>query len=294
MSTETALVQWSAPLPALPQFTVLPMAIQARDEALAKAAVVGKVTNPVEQDKAVDAQKALKQLSNAFERQRKAFKEPFIEAGRVIDRAVEAEKKELDEEYGRISNLVSEHQLAEQRRIRDEEEAQRRELERIEREKQAELDRIAKEQSDKERIAKEKAEAAAALAAAAKGKAAKEAARRAQDEAEACRLQAEQDAQKAAQASNAVQERASELAYVESRPIQQSRSSGQRMASDWEINVVNPYELAKYHPDCVNITARLSEIKARLNQGLEVKGVTAKKIIKAGVIAGRERAAIDV
>ncbi len=64
---------------------------------------------------------------------------------------------------------------------------------------------------------------------------------------------------------------------------QAARAEGQVVKTDWEITVTNPYELAKFHPGCVNITPRLSEIKQMLNDGVTLKGVTARKITKAGV-----------
>ena len=51
--------------------------------------------------------------------------------------------------------------------------------------------------------------------------------------------------------------------------------------SDWEIEVVNPNELAEFSPDCVKITILIGKIKQALAEGREVRGVKAKKILVA-------------
>ena len=86
-----------------------------------------------------------------------------------------------------------------------------------------------------------------------------------------------------------VEEKAAEASYIESRPVASTRSSGQRVVEDWDIQVVNPYELARLHPDCVKIEPLLTPIKAALNAGRTINGITAKKIVISGVrSAGRK------
>jgi hypothetical protein len=72
------------------------------------------------------------------------------------------------------------------------------------------------------------------------------------------------------------------------------RAEGQVVRTDWEIIVTNPYDLAKFHPGCVNITPRLAEIKMLLAEGVTVKGITATKVTKAGVRLGSAPKAIEV
>lgn len=72
------------------------------------------------------------------------------------------------------------------------------------------------------------------------------------------------------------------------------RADGQSVRTDWEITITNPYDLAKFHPSCVNISPRLAEIKALLNEGVTVRGIKAEKVTKAGVRIGRTPAAIEV
>ncbi len=223
---------------------------------------------------------------------------------------------DLEKEYGRLTNALSEFQLAEQRRVQEEERLQREEIARIEREKQAELKRIADEQAAREaearrvqaeidRKAREAQEAAAALVREATNKKQRAEAEKAAAEAkkladaafverqkvEDVRIQQQKEMQVAAAK---VEETAAAATYVESRPVQATRQAGQVVKTDWEITVTNPWELAKFHPDCVKIEALLSPIKAALNEGRTVKGVKAEKKTVANVRVGSRPLAIDV
>lgn len=222
-------------------FTFTPDALLLKEAALDSGALVGHVTNAEQNAVAVHAQREIKRVMALFEKERKAAKEPLLEAGRALDRAVTAEMVDLEKEFGRISNAVSAFQLAEARRLAEEQRLQQAELARIEAEKQA------------------------ALAAAT-----------------------------TVEQKTAIEEVAAAKVYVESRPVVATRSEGQIVKTDWEITVTNPYELAKYHPDCVTITARLTEIKAALNAGQTIKGIKAEKVTKSSVRLAPERKAIEV
>ncbi len=302
--------------PQLPIFTFGDTAKELRDLALNGAALIGKVSNAAENQVAVKAQVELKRVMAMFEKSRKALKEPLLEAGRQLDRLVAAESVDLEKEYGRLTNALSEFQLAEQRRVQEEERLQREEIARIEREKQAELKRIADEQAAREagarrvqaeidRKAREAQEAAEKLASEAKNKKQREAAEKARVESEksaaASRLEREkfeaellkqQQAAKAAMART--EETAAAATYVESRPVQATRQAGQVVKTDWEITVTNPWELAKFHPDCVKIEPLLGPIKSALNEGRAVKGIKAEKKTVANVRVGSRPLAIDV
>lgn len=93
----------------------------------------------------------------------------------------------------------------------------------------------------------------------------------------------------------AIQEKFAKRAEAEApaAPITPARAPGQRVTEDWEITVVDIWLLAKAHPGCVKIEARLSEIKSLLDAGVKVAGVLAKRAIKAGV-APKTPKAIDV
>ena len=338
MNPETSVIV--ADKPSLPVFAIAPAALQLRDDALAGAALIGKVENAAQNESAVVALRALKQIRTSFEGARKKLKEPILEAGRQLDRAVNAELIEIEKEEGRLQNLAAQFQQAEARRVREEQELQRKELERIEREKQAELDRIAREQAAIERTAREQAEAAtreaqrieqerlaSERAAIAQQKAAERAAaeatnaeqRKAAEEAQRAANAARQEAERAAaeanreneakrieaeriqrqatelaaaQAQNAA-ERAANLTAAEAKPITATRSFGQMVKEDWEVSVTNPWELAKFHPDCVKIEPLLLPIKVLLNQGITVKGVRAERTTKVTARSGKAPLTIE-
>lgn len=300
----------------LPTFELNTFAKEAKTRALEKSALIARVTDHDSKVLAVRAQEELKRQINAIEKARKELKEPILDAGRKLDKLCASESLELEKEFGRVSNVVKEFDDAERRRVAEEERLQREELARIEREKQAELKRIADEQAAQEaearriqeeadRKVREAQEAAAKLAAEAKNKEQREAAERARlkAESEAKAADAERERQAAqmrelaaasAAKSAAIEEQAAAAAYVESRPIEMTRVAGQVTKTDWEITVTNPYELAKYHPDCVKIEPLLTPIKAALNEGRTVKGIRAEKVIKAGVRVGKDQNLIEV
>lgn len=287
-----------------------------RDLALNQSALIARVTNADQNAVAVNAQRELKRVLALFEKSRKAAKEPLLERGRELDRLVATESAELEKEFGRISQVVAEFQVAEQARVREEERLQREELARIERERLAELKRIADEQAAREaearriqeeadRKVREAQEAAERLAREATNKKQREAAEAARQEALRKQALAEVERQKAeaiareqaaaaAKQAAAIEERSAAATYAESRPVQSTRESGQIVKMEWEITVLNPYELAKYHPDCVKIEPLLTPIKAALNEGRTVKGVKAEKKTVSSVRIGKQPLAIDV
>lgn len=203
------------------------MAVEIKEQALQKAALIGVIGNVQQQKSAVEAQGALKDVINAIEKARKTVKQPVLDYGRAIDDAAKKFIQELEVEHGRISHLIAERELAERRRVAAEQEAQRKELARLEREK---LEALSKEK----------------------------------------------DLQKQTE----IMEDFSRREALESQPIAVERMQGQVVKDDWEIEVVNPYELAKFHPQCVTITAKLGEIKALLAQKITVMGIKATPIIK--------------
>lgn len=94
---------------------------------------------------------------------------------------------------------------------------------------------------------------------------------------------------------DAIQEHyANKIAVEAAPPTAPVRADGQVVKQDWDITVSNPYELAKYHPACVKIEPRLSEIKQLLNDGVTVKGIVATRVTKSSVRLGKQPAAIEV
>lgn len=272
--------------PMLPVFQIAPAALATRDEALANSALIARVENAEQNKLAVEAHIFLKRVSSDFEKARKKLKEPLIEAGRQLDRVIATEVSEVEKEIGRISQLTATFQIAEQRRIREEQEAQARELERIEAEKQAEIQRIAREQADAERKAREAAEAAARQAAEATNAKQRQAA-------ELARLEADRIAREAAEKSAAAMQLANENAaaatLAEAKPIVAQRTTGQVVKTVWEYEIVNPILFAKMHPDCVQwekMPVIAAQIIQHLNAGMTLKGVSAKQVTKSNVRAG--------
>jgi hypothetical protein len=252
------------------RFTLNETAKELKSMALDGAAMIGKVANASDNEAAVAAQREIKRVMNLMEKDRKSAKEPLIEAGRQLDSMVSGEVKELDEEFGRISQLIAEFAVQEQERIREEQRAQQRELDRIEADRQAELKRITADAQAKE------AEAAKIQDAAKREDALK------------------QIAVEGEKTIAAATEQAADKAYVVAKPIFATRAEGQRIKTDWEIQVINPHKLASCHPDCVTITPKLLEIKRYLNDGVDIKGITAKRVTSASVSIGKPRSAIEV
>ena len=280
--------------PTLQLFAIAPTALALRDRALAGASLIGRVDNADQNTTAVRAQMELKRIDLAFERQRKTLKEPILDAGRQLDRVVNTELLEIRKELSRIEKLTTGFQELERVRMEEEAQAQRRELARIEAERQSETMRIARELADVERKSREAMEAAARLAEEATNKVQREAARKAAEEARKQEREAIKAAALSADEARRVQEAAQNAAAAESKPITATREKGQRVKTDWEITVTNPYELAKFHPDCVTITPLLTPIKQALNMGFTVKGVHAVKKIIASVRVGQSTEALDV
>lgn len=118
-------------------------AVAMRDEALAVAALVGKVTNAEEQESAVKAQSEMQRIRSLAEKARKACKEPVLEYGRTIDATAKSFITELDAEMLRVSKLVGDFQALEQMKLRAAEQARNEELQRIERDRAAALAKAA-------------------------------------------------------------------------------------------------------------------------------------------------------
>lgn len=280
MSEQSLIVATQAQLPV---FQINESTKLAKAKALETAALIGKVVDQDSKIIAVRAQQELKSVLSGIEKARKTLKEPLLQAGRQLDTLCAAESKELEMEFGRVSNCVKEFDDQERRRVLEEERLQREELERIEREKQAELDRIAREQAEVERKAREAQEAAAKAAAEATNKSQREAAAKAQAEAQRLASEAQAAAQAAAAKTEAIEEKAGDAAYAAGKPIEITRVAGQRSVCNWVITVEQPFILAKFHPDLVDIKPRIADIKSALNEGREIKGIKAVRETTASV-----------
>lgn len=266
------------------QVSLTPKAEELKVAALESSALVGKVDNAKQQEIAVAAQSELDSVIRLTEKARKQIKQPVIELGRKIDTQAESFIKELTEERGRVTMLIANFQAAEIARVRAAEVAARLEAERIERERQAEMRRIQEAQEAERRNLKEQEMEALRQA---------QSARNEQERIEARRLQAELDRQRELssasnlEAMDAVHERFNAQSEVLSaKPVAAAaKAEGQVVRQDWEIAVTDPFRLAKFHPQCVTITAKVGEIKQLLQQGISVNGVTATPIVKTSTRA---------
>lgn len=110
-----------------------------KDEALEKAALIGRVTCSEEQRGAVDAQKALAFIRTAVEKARKAAKERPLAYGRAIDEKAKEFVREIGEEDLRIAHLIADFQALEQARIRAAQQAENERLTQLERDRAKEL-----------------------------------------------------------------------------------------------------------------------------------------------------------
>lgn len=301
-------------------------ALALKQSALERAALIGKVDNAETQESAVVAQKELANVLTLVERARKQAKEPVLDFGRAIDATAAEFVQEAKEEQMRLAQLVADFQQLEAARIRAAEQARLAEQRRLEMERRAEEERVRREaEAERRRIADEQAriereaeikrkkladDAAKAAREAADAKNAKERElakaafeeaerkrKQAQAEAEAARLEAER------QKALAVAKTHEELDKINQRHCEEVaalpvaapiRAEGQRVREDWEITVTDIWALVRAHPVCVSVEPRLSEIRNLLDAGVKVSGVTAKRVVKAGVTSGKLRPAIDV
>ena len=134
---EEALIQ--APPQPVAKVQLTAEALAMREAALEAAALVGRVSNAEENEKAVEAQAELKRVSSGFEKARTTITKPLLDAQREIKAKVDAERKELEQELLRISRLIGDFQTLELQRQRAAEAARREEQTKLERERQEAL-----------------------------------------------------------------------------------------------------------------------------------------------------------
>ena len=285
---------------------------------LAVPALMSKCNTQAENKAVFEARRDIESMSRTLEKARKRITDPINDKLREYKAIVDAAREPLDREAGRLALLEKDFKLAEDRRIREAEEAQRRELERIEREKQAEIQRLAREQAEREaaaRRAQEETERKAREAQAAaeraereaKGKKEREAAaeqrRIAAAQAEAARVERERleskaaaERQRNAAAMIETQRLADEAALIAGRPVDRIRETGQTARKVWKITQVNDFVLIKSRPDLVRkIEWDMVALKQALddNNG-KLPGVTAEEDYSMGARGGRKPSFIEV
>lgn len=125
-----------------------PLANQAKEEALAMSALIGRVTDGIEQERAVKAQSVITELLRAAESARATVKRPAIDFGTLVDGLAKQYRKELVDEELRLCVLLADFQALENARVRSEQSAHNEALTELERRREAEL---AKTTSEEER-----------------------------------------------------------------------------------------------------------------------------------------------
>lgn len=121
------------------RFSVTPAAESLKAAALEQAALVARVSSPEQNEVAVKAQASLKELISLVEKMRVAAKQPSLDEGRHIDAVAKSFVAELSTELDRIGQLCGDYQAVLERQRMAAEAAQKAELDRLDRERQAEL-----------------------------------------------------------------------------------------------------------------------------------------------------------
>lgn len=281
-------------------------AVALKETALNEAALVGRVSNGEENGVANATLAKLSELRRTVEKARKEAKQPVLDFGRKIDDAAEKFVAEVKTEEWRVSQLIGEFFAVQEAKRKAAEQATRMEAERIATQQRLEQERILREQVTRENAERQAREAAdrkvqEALRAAseAKNAAERKAAAIAREEAERQQIEIKRLQEQAAANTRADLDAANERAVaareaVVVAPREAVRAQGQTVKQDWEITVVDIHKLYKFHPNCVSMEPRLTEIKSLIQAGATVQGVTAKQVMKAGVRSGRQQAAIDI
>lgn len=121
------------------QVSISPDAYSARDLALSKSALIGKVANAADQKVAVEAQADIYKIVCEVEKARKSVKQPVLDLGRRIDEVARDFRQDCDEELGRLARLLGDFQQLEAARVRAAAQAKNDRLSHIEKDRAAEL-----------------------------------------------------------------------------------------------------------------------------------------------------------
>jgi len=81
---------------------------------------------------------------------------------------------------------------------------------------------------------------------------------------------------------------------TQAAPPPPARATGQIVRHELKPDVVDPWLLARNHPELVTITPRMRDIKDRINNGEKIAGVVSKRVVVSTVRASKPREAIDV
>ena len=266
------------------------LAVELKQNALAKASVIEEVNTAEEQVLAVQVQTELKGLLNDAEKARKSVKEPFLEMGRRIDSAAAAFIISIKQEHDRVSRLVSDFQVREQERVQAKLREQAEEAARIEREAAEAKAKAEREAMEATKRAWEAEQAALRAAARERDMAKREQlqAAAAAQAAEAAKIQLRLEEERKRQDELALQQKEA----IGPAPTA-ARVAGQRVAPEWVIDSVDIWAVVKSRPDLVKVELKVAEAKAELKRGVTIKGITAHETQNAST-RGRAALTLDV
>lgn len=139
---------------------ILDAGVVARVASLAEDAEKILISTPADANVAAQTLREITGLAKDIEKAREEVKRPFFEAGKAIDAAANAQKTKLVSAGDTIRARLSRYQAEQERLAREEAERQRKEQERL----AAEAARVARERAELEKRQREEAERAAAAA----------------------------------------------------------------------------------------------------------------------------------
>lgn len=229
----------------------VPEAYPRRDKAVAAAAGIISIVDPVEQSAAVTALRLLKSISKEVEASRKAAKAPVLDLGKRVDGIAEKFIAPVAEQESRLTKLLNDFEV-EQQRLRDEEA----------RKAQAEADRVAaEERKNAEGLRAQRAEAERQLAAA------REAASNAEtkEELAASRKAVEEATRRVVDLGGQIEAREDAAIVAQSFPAAPAKPTataptGFVAQRPWTFEVLDLKAFAAAHPDLVEITVRRSAV----------------------------------
>lgn len=218
-------------------------AIQTQSKVLSLTKPFHAITFKGDQDDAIEVCSLAKGFLNQIEKSRKEVKDPFLEAGKQIDRVARELADPVNAEYLRITKLISGYQAEEQRKIEAERAKLRAEQQAIENERRRlEQEKLAMARREEE--AKRAAEAA-------KSKAAREKAAKELEAIEQANLEREFE-----QANLAERQEAANTTVIEDKPME-----GAAASRDYEIEVVDPFLVIKTYPSFCDVTIKKNAVK---------------------------------
>jgi len=274
-------------------------ALEAREEAIAVASLVRAVKDDASRDAAVEAQRGIKTLTAAAERDRSTLKKPVLDLGRLIDSTAQDYCLSLQESYTRLDAMVCEYEEEKRDLARRIEEVRQREIR--EAAAKIEAERLA---AEKERLRIEAGKQAAIRAAEEKAARARNEESRSKAQAEAEKLKAQEAERLKSEESKRIEEAKSAADTLEQKraemgpPVALNTANGQSVKEEWDYRVTNIHQLyLSRGQQCVDLTEKRGAILALINvDGIrEVPGLEIFKVTKNRVSAGRQRqGAIDV